>query len=164
MIKALYPGSFDPVTNGHLDVVTRAANLFDEVVVAVYDTPSKSLLFSTEERVDLFRRAAANLLNVSVVPYSGLTVDFAHKIAAKAILRGLRMGSDFEYELQLALMNRKLAPGIETVCLMTTAEYQYVSSSLLKEAVSMKGNVKGLVPPHVLEALQEKYGLTARQA
>lgn len=164
MIKALYPGSFDPVTNGHLDVVIRAANLFDEVIVAVYDTPSKRLLFSTEERVGLFRRAASHLLNVSVVPYSGLTVDFAHEIGAKAILRGLRMGSDFEYELQLALMNRKLAPGIETVCLMTTAEYQYVSSSLLKEAVSMKGNVKGLVPPHVLEALQEKYGLTARQA
>ncbi len=134
MITAIYPGSFDPVTNGHLDIVNRAAALFDRVVICVYDVPAKHLLFTTQERVDLMKKSVAHLHNVQVTPYNGLTVDFAHKMKAKVIVRGLRMSSDFEREFEMALMNKKLAPDIELVCLMTSLEYQFISSSLLKEA------------------------------
>ncbi|MBI4235847.1 MAG: pantetheine-phosphate adenylyltransferase [Chloroflexi bacterium] len=157
MTKAIYPGSFDPVTKGHVDIVTRAAGLFEEVIVCVYDAPPKNLLFMTQERVALFQEAVAHLKNVRVEPYTGLTVALAKRLGARAIVRGLRSGTDFAFEFELALMNRQLDPTIEVVCLMTSAEYQFVSSSLLKEAASLGGDVDRLVPPHVAAALRRKY-------
>ncbi|MBI4307303.1 MAG: pantetheine-phosphate adenylyltransferase [Chloroflexi bacterium] len=157
MTTAVYPGSFDPVTHGHVDIATRAAVLFDEVVVGVYDTPPKNLLFTTQERADMFRKAVAHLKNVRVTAYTGLTVDFAQKTGARVIVRGLRMISDFEREFEMALMNKKLAPGIELVCLMSSLEYQFLSSSLLKEVYMLHGDIDSLVPPHVAEALREKF-------
>lgn len=156
MTIAIYPGSFDPVTNGHLDIVHRAAALFDELIISVYDIPQKHLLFSTRDRVNLMRKAVADLPNVRVEPYSGLTVGFARRKKAKVIVRGLRMSSDFEREFEMALMNKKLEPGVELVCLMTSLEYQFLSSSLLKEACQLGGDISNLVPPHVAGALKEK--------
>lgn len=157
MTKAIYPGTFDPVTNGHLDIAARASSLFEEVIVCVYDTPSKTLLFTTQERVALFQEAVAHLKNVRVTPYTGLTVVLARQLGARAIVRGLRSGTDFAYEFELALMNRQLDSEIEVVCLMTSAEYQFVSASLLKEAASLGGDVERLIPPHVAVALRRKY-------
>jgi pantetheine-phosphate adenylyltransferase len=154
---AVYPGSFDPVTLGHLDIARRAAGLFDKVIVAVYQAPPKHLMFTTEERVELFREAAASLSNVEVVSFSGLVVDFAQKVGARAIVRGLRMGSDFEREFEMALMNRNMAPEVEVVCLMTRIEYQFLSSSLLKEVAGLRGYYTNLVPQNVLKALREKF-------
>jgi len=159
---AIYPGSFDPVTNGHLDIVDRAVALFDQLIIGVYDVPQKNLLFSTQERVDLIRKAVANLPTVRVESYSGLTVNFAQQMNAKVIVRGLRMTSDFEREFEMALMNKKLAPDIELVCLMTSLEYQFISSSLLKEACELGGAIEGLVPEHVATALAEKFHLPKR--
>jgi len=159
---AVYPGSFDPVTNGHLDIANRAAALFDQLIVGIYDVPMKSLLFSTQERVELMRRAAAHLPNVRVESYNGLTVGFARKMNAQVIVRGLRMSSDFEREFEMALMNKKLAPDIELVCLMTSLEYQFLSSSLLKEACQLGGDISNLVPEHVAAALARKFGLTRK--
>ncbi len=157
MTTALYPGSFDPVTKGHLDIVARAAALFDKLVIGVYDTPQKRLLFTTEERVDLMKRAVAHMPNVEVKQYGGLTIDFARKVKAQTIVRGLRMSSDFEREFELAMMNKKLAPNVDLVCLMASLEYQFLSSSLLKEAASLGGNITDLVPAHVARALQKKF-------
>jgi pantetheine-phosphate adenylyltransferase len=156
----IYPGTFDPITNGHLDVATRAAKLFDKVIMGVYDKPSKRLVFTTEERVELARQATAELPNVEVRPYTGLTVDFTKKVGAKAIVRGLRMSSDFEREFDMAIMNKKLSPGIEVVCLMADIKYQFLSSSLLKEASSLGGNIGDLVPKSVVEALRAKFMVT----
>ena len=157
MALALYPGSFDPTTMGHVDIAERAAALFDGVVVAVYDAPPKHLLFSTKERVALMRKALAHIPNAKVVSYDGLTVDVARKVKAQVIVRGLRMSSDFENEFSMALMNKKLAPDIEVVCFMTKLEFEFVSSSLLKEAARLGGSVDDLVPPHVSVALKEKF-------
>jgi pantetheine-phosphate adenylyltransferase len=157
--SAIYPGSFDPVTNGHLDIVGRAAALFDELIISVYDVPSKKLMFSTEERVDLMKKAVVQFPNVRVEPYNGLTVGFASKMNAQVIVRGLRMTSDFEREFEMALMNKKLAPEIELVCFMTSLEYQFISSSLIKEACELGGDISNLVPPHVAAALARKYGV-----
>lgn len=157
MTTAIYPGSFDPVTNGHLDIADRAAALFDKLIICVYDVPQKHLLFSTEERVDLMKKAVNHLPNVQVVPYSGLTVNFARQMNAKVLVRGLRMSSDFEREFEMALMNNKLAEDIELVCLMTRLEYQFISSSLLKEACQLGGDITNLVPDHVAVALTEKF-------
>ncbi|MSQ32283.1 MAG: pantetheine-phosphate adenylyltransferase [Dehalococcoidia bacterium] len=157
MTTALYPGTFDPVTNGHLDIVTRASKLFDKVVAAVYATPSKNLMLTTDERVALFKQSVKTLKNVEVISYRGLTVTTARKVGAKAIVRGLRMGSDFEHEFELALMNKQLALDIETVCLMSSLEYQFVSSSLLKEANSLGGNISKFVPQHVAQAMAKKF-------
>jgi pantetheine-phosphate adenylyltransferase len=154
---AIYPGSFDPVTNGHLDIANRAAALFDQLIIGVYDIPQKDLLFSTQERVDLMRKAVANLPNVRVESYFGLTVNFAQRMNAKVIVRGLRMSSDFEREFEMALMNKKLAPHIELVCLMTSLEYQFISSSLLKEACELGGVIDSLVPEDVAIALTKKF-------
>ena len=162
MTIAIYPGSFDPVTNGHLDIVNRAVVLFDQLIIGVYDVPQKNLLFSTQERVDLMKKAVANLPTVRVEAYSGLTVIFAHQMNAKVIVRGLRMTSDFEREFEMALMNKKLAPDIELVCLMTSLEYQFISSSLLKEACELGGVIDSLVPEHVAIALAEKFKLPKR--
>lgn len=158
----LYAGSFDPITNGHLDIATRAAALFDEVVIGIYNTPDKHLLFSTEERVELAREAVAHLPNVRVEPYTGLTVEFARRINAKALVRGLRMSADFEREFEMALMNKKLQPKIEMVCLMTSIQYQFLSSSLLKEVAQLRGCIKDLVPDNVAAALGKKFALEAK--
>ena len=153
---ALFPGTFDPVHLGHIDIATRAATIFDELIVAVYDRPAKSLLFSVEERVELARQALAKLSNLRVVPYGGLTVEFARQIGAQVIVRGLRVISDFELEYQMALTNRQLAPEIEFVCLMTHQAHAFLSSSIVKEVALLGGDVSGMVPPHVASAVAEK--------
>ncbi len=156
MTIAIYPGAFDPITNGHLDIATRAAKLFQKVIIGVYDIPDKHLLFTTEERVDLVRQAIADLPNVDVVSFNGLTVDFAKKVKAQTVVRGLRIGADFEREFEMALMNKKLFPDLELVCLMSNLKYQFLSSSLLKEVASLGGNIDDLVPKPVAEALRKK--------
>jgi len=153
---AIYPGTFDPVHLGHVDIATRAANIFDKLVVAVYDRPVKNLMFSIEERVTLARQALADLPNVRVAPYGGLTVEFARRVGAQAIVRGLRVISDFELEYQMALTNRQLAPEIEFVCLMTRQTHAFLSSSIVKEIALLGGDVSGVVPPHVTTALEAK--------
>lgn len=156
MTLAIYPGSFDPITNGHVDIATRAAKLFQKLIIGVYDAPAKPLLFTTEERVNLARQAVANLPNVDVASFSGLAVDFARKVKAQALVRGLRVGADFEREFEMALMNKKLFPELELVCLMTSLEYQFLSSSLLKEVASLGGNIDDFAPKHVAVALRKK--------
>jgi pantetheine-phosphate adenylyltransferase len=152
---AVYPGTFDPVHDGHLDVVRRAACLFDQVVVAVYDRPAKSLVFTPEERIRLFRASveAAGLTNVAVEGYSDLTVKYARQRGACAVVRGIRGVADFEYEHQLTMMNRHLEPGIETVFLLTSVQFAHLSSSLIKEVAAGGAALEGLVPPPVAEAL-----------
>jgi len=153
---AVYPGTFDPITNGHLDIVRRAAKLFDRIVIGVYEKSNKHLIFTTEERVELVRRAVASISNVEVKSFSGLTVDFTREEKAQVMIRGLRMNADFEKEFEMALMNRKLAPDLDLLCLMASQEYQFLSSSLLKEVARLKGNISDLVPEHVAEALRKK--------
>jgi len=153
---AIYPGSFDPITNGHLDIATRAAKLFERLIIGVYDTPDKHLLFTTDERVELVRQAIADLPNVDVESFSNLAVDFARKVKAQAMVRGLRMGADFEREFDLAMMNKKLSPELELVCLMANQEYQFLSSSLLKEAARLGGKINGFVPKNVATVLRRK--------
>ena len=157
MTLALYPGSFDPVTMGHVDIAERAAALFDGVIVGIYEVPPKQLLFNAKERVSLMKKALKHIPNAKVVSYDGLTVEFARKMKAKVIVRGLRMSSDFEKEFEMALMNKKLASDIEVVCFMTKLEFEFVSSSLLKEAARLGGHIDDLVPPHVMDALNEKF-------
>jgi pantetheine-phosphate adenylyltransferase len=154
---AIYPGSFDPITNGHLDIATRAAKIFDKLIIGVYETPNKPLLFSTEERVELIRKSIADLPNVKVEPFRGLTVNFAKRVKARAMVRGLRMSADFEREFDMAMMTKKLFPALEFVCLMSSVEYQFLSSSLLKEAASLGGAIDDLVPKHVAAALRKKF-------
>ena len=156
MTIAIYPGTFDPITNGHLDIATRAAKLFERLIIGVFDIPDKRLLFTTEERVDLARQAIAKLPNVDVESFSGLTVDFAREVKAQAVVRGLRAGADFDREFDMALMNKKLSPELELVCLMASLEYQFLSSGLLKEVASLCGNIDDLVPKPVAEALRKK--------
>jgi pantetheine-phosphate adenylyltransferase len=155
-IVAIYPGSFDPVTNGHLDLIERGSRLFGHLIVAVLTNPEKQSLFSVSERVQMLRQVAAGFRNVSVDTFSGLLVDYAVQKKARVILRGVRAFSDYEFELQMALMNRKLQPGVETVFLMPAESYTYLSSRLVKEISKSGGSVKGLVPPVVEEHLQEK--------
>jgi pantetheine-phosphate adenylyltransferase len=158
---AVYPGTFDPVHNGHLDIARRAAKLVDELIVAVYATPSKNLLFSTEERAALWRETAAGagLTNVRVEPFEGLVVEFARTAGAQAIVRGLRAVTDFELEFQQALMNRNLAPEIETLMIVTALKQLFVSATLLKEVARLHGDLDGIVTPHVAAAIHEKLGL-----
>jgi len=153
---AIYPGTFDPITNGHLDIATRAAKIFEKLIIGVYSVPNKRLLFTTEERLELVRQATNGLPNVEVEAFTGLSVDFAKRVGAKVMVRGLRASADFEREFELAMMNKKLAPELELVCFMARLEYQFLSSSLLKEAASLGGNIDNLVPRHVAEALREK--------
>jgi pantetheine-phosphate adenylyltransferase len=153
---AIYPGSFDPITNGHLDIVKRASSIFEKLILSVYDIPQKSLLFSAEERVDLARRAVADFKNVEVASYSGITVEYARQTGAKVLVRGLRASSDFEREFEMALMNKKLAPDIELVCFMANLRYQFLSSSMLKEIINLGGNLDDMMPPHVSAALKKK--------
>ena len=161
MTIAVYPGTFDPITNGHLDIATRAAKLFEKLIIGVYDTPAKDLLFTTEERVNLVRQAIADLPNVDVESFSGLTVDFAKKAGAQTIVRGLRVGADFEREFEMALMNKKLSPDCELVCFMSNLEYQFLSSSLLKEVARLDGDIDDLVPKPVADALKRKFSSQA---
>jgi pantetheine-phosphate adenylyltransferase len=153
---AIYPGTFDPITNGHLDIVARAAKLFAKLIIGIYDSPDKQPLFTVAERVELAREAVANFPNVEVESFSGLTVDFAKKVRAKAMVRGLRMSADFEREFDMAMMNKRLFPELELVCLMANVEYQFLSSTLLKEAANLGGNISDLVPKHVARALRKR--------
>ena len=157
MTIAIYPGSFDPITNGHLDIATRAAKLFEKLVIGVYKTPTKHPLFTTEERVELIKQAIVGLPNVEVKSFTGLTIDFAKKVNAQVMVRGLRMTADFEREFDMAMMHKKLLPELELVCLMATLKYQFLSSSLLKEVASLGGNIDDLVPQPVAVALRKKF-------
>jgi len=156
LTTAIYPGSFDPITNGHLDIVKRASSIFEKVILAVYDIPQKSLLFTAKERVELARKAVEDFKNVQVTSYSGITVEYARKANAQVLVRGLRASSDFEREFEMALMNKKLAPDIELVCFMANLRYQFLSSSLLKEIIKLGGNLDDMVPQHVSTALKKK--------
>ncbi len=157
MNVALYPGTFDPVHYGHIDIATRSADMFGRLVIGVYDRPLKNLLFFTEERVALLRRALAHLPNVTVTSYSGLTVEFARQQGASVMVRGLRVTYDFELEYQMALTNRSLAPEVETVLLVTSLQYAFVSSSIVKEVALAGGCVDKMVPGFVQRALKEKF-------
>lgn len=156
MTRAIYPATFDPITNGHVDIAERAARIFTELIVGVYDRPMKTLLFSTEERLAMTRQVLAPFKNIRVESYSRLTVDFAKEQGATVIVRGLRALSDFEWELQLSLTNNSLAPEIETVCLMAGQEHSFLSSSILKEIAMNGGSINHLAPAVVVEALQKK--------
>ncbi len=157
MRRAIYPGSFDPVTNGHLDVIERARKLFDEVIVAVAHNDEKQPLFSLEERLDLLRETAGKIDHVRIAEFSGLLVEFAKAEKAGAVIRGLRAVSDFEFEFQMALMNRKLDAAIETIFLMPKEEYTYLSSRIVKEIARLGGDVSSLVPVCVAKALSGKF-------
>ena len=156
MTTALYPGSFDPITNGHIDIATRASRIFDNLVVGIFASPEKHLTFSTEERMDLAKRALAHLSNVEVQQYDGITVEFARQVKAQVMVRGLRMVGDFEWEFEMAMMNRLLSPNLELVCFMASQEYQFLSATLIKEVAGLGGDIASLVPLHVAEALQKK--------
>jgi pantetheine-phosphate adenylyltransferase len=156
--RVVYPGTFDPVTNGHTDLILRAARLFDHVVVGVAVDTGKATLFSTDERVALVREALGTRANVEVVPFKGLLVDFTRRLGISVIMRGLRAVSDFEYEFQLAGMNRRMAPDIETVFLTPAETYSYISSSLVREIARLGGDVSTFVAPAVQAALKERFG------
>ncbi|MBI4180602.1 MAG: pantetheine-phosphate adenylyltransferase [Chloroflexi bacterium] len=157
MTVAVYPGTFDPLTNGHLDIAKRASKLFEKIIIGVYETPAKNLLFTTEKRVDLIKQSIAGSPKIEVESFSGLVVNFAKEVGAQTIVRGLRAGSDFEEEFEMALMNKKLSPDCELVCLMADLRYQFLSSSLLKEVANLGGNINDLVPKPVAVALKKKF-------
>ncbi len=156
MVKAVYPGTFDPITNGHLDVIERGARIFDEVIVAVTTNPAKTPWFTVQERVAMIEACCRHLPNVRVMAFEGLLVSFARQQGATVILKGLRAVSDFDYEFQMAAMNRQLAPDIETLFLMTSLPFAYLSSSIVKEIALLDGNLSGLVPDLVAEQLRRK--------
>lgn len=158
MKRAVYPGSFDPITNGHIDIIKRASKLFDELIVAVLVNPAKTPLFTVEERMELIRKSLNNIPNVKVDNFDGLLAHYVSRINADVIVRGLRAVSDFETEFQMALMNKRLNPDVEIVFLMTSYEYSYLSSGVVKEVAKLGGNVSGLVPECVEMKLLEKVG------
>ncbi|MPZ21974.1 MAG: pantetheine-phosphate adenylyltransferase [Dehalococcoidia bacterium] len=157
VVVALYPGRFDPVTKGHLDIAMRAAALFDELIIAIYDLPSDRTLFSTVERVDFFARAVKAESKIRVLPFAGLVVDFARKQEASVLVRGIRAVTGFETEFDMALMNKKMAPQIESVYLMASLDHLFLSGTRIREVSSLGYDVRGLVPDHVLQALDEKF-------
>jgi len=157
MVRALFPATFDPIHFGHIDIARRAARLFDELVVAVYDRPLKSLLFSPQDRINLVRQTFVEDPKIKVMGYSGLTVDFCHVIGAQVIVRGLRVFSDFEYEFRMALANHRLSSDIEVVALITAEEHTFLSSTTVREIASLKGDVSSMVPPHVEKALIARF-------
>lgn len=150
---AVYPGTFDPVHYGHIDIAKRAAEIFDKVIVGVYERPQKSLMFSLDERLTMMRESLRDVPGISVMSYCGLTVDFVRQQGASVIVRGLRVISDFELEYQMALTTRKLAPEVDMVCLMTSLEYAFISSTIVKDIALAGGSVSAFVPPHVEKAL-----------
>lgn len=155
---AVCPGSFDPATNGHIDIIKRSAELFDRVIVAVLNNPNKQPLFSVEERVELLRKTCGSMENVEIDSFSGLLIEYAKSRNVNVIVKGLRAVSDFEYELQMALMNKKLYPGIETVFMMTSSKYSYLSSSLVKEVARLGGCIRGLVPEVIESEIHRRFG------
>jgi pantetheine-phosphate adenylyltransferase len=157
MIRAVFPGTFDPIHLGHVDIVHRASKLFDKLLVAVYDRPLKSLLFPPETRIELARIAFQENPNIQVMGYSGLTIEFCRQVDAKVIVRGLRVFSDFEYEFRMALANHRLAPEIELVALITAEEHTFLSSSTVREIASLGGDVSSMVPKHVETALHSRF-------
>ena len=159
---AIYPGSFDPVTNGHLDIIERGLKLFDKIIIAILTNPGKQFLFTLEERMQMLEVCLKKFPNVEIDTFNGLTVDYAAQCNAQGILRGLRALSDFEYEFQMALMNRRLNREIQTVFLMTGMRWIYTSSSIIKEAAQFGGNIKGMVPPVVEKRIKERYAVKDR--
>lgn len=157
MVRALFPATFDPIHYGHIDIAHRAARLFDELIVAVYDKPLKSLLFSPEIRIELVRKVFDKDPNIKVMGYSGLTVDFCNKVGAQVIVRGLRVFSDFEYEFRMALANHRLDPEIEVIALISAEEHTFLSSTTVREIASLGGDVSSMVPPHVEKALKVRF-------
>ena len=164
MVRALFPGTFDPIHLGHIDIASRAARLFDEVVMAVYDKPLKSLMFSPEERISLVQEAFKDNPKIKVTGYSGLTVDFAHKVSAQVVVRGLRVFSDFEFEFRMALANHRLAPDIESVAFITDEEHTFLSSTTVREIAMLNGDVSSMVPSYVELALKQKVREMGRPA
>jgi pantetheine-phosphate adenylyltransferase len=165
MVRALFPGTFDPIHYGHMDIANRASKLFDEVVMAVYDKPLKSLMFSPEERIALVKQAFKENAKVTVTGYSGLTIEFAQKIDAHVIVRGLRVFSDFEFEFRMALANQRMAgDAVETVALITAEQHTFLSSSTVREIAMLNGNVSSMVPPHVDRALKDKVAQMGEQS
>ena len=158
MTTAIYPGRFDPVTAGHLDILQRASRLFDKVIIAVFEAPEARTTFSAAERVGLIREAAGSIPNVEAQSFSGLVVDYAKARHATAIVRGIRMHADFEYEFEMALMNRRLAPDVDSAFLMTSLEHLYVSATRVRELAGFGRDVSDMTPPHVAAALREKFG------
>jgi pantetheine-phosphate adenylyltransferase len=156
-VRALYPGSFDPIHYGHIDIAKRAARIFDEVIVGVYDMPKKKLLFSVEERVELATRAFEGVTNIRVAKFSGFTVHYAQEVGAMVLVRGLRVFSDFEFEFRMGLANKKLAPEIETVSIMTDDRHVYISSSTIREIAELGGDVSSMAPTYIAEALSKRF-------
>jgi pantetheine-phosphate adenylyltransferase len=164
MVRAMFPGTFDPIHYGHIDIATRATKLFDELVIAVYDKPLKSLLFSPEERIELVNQAFKDHPKIRVVGYSGLTVNMAHQVDAQVIVRGLRVFSDFEFEFRMALANHRLAPDIEVISFITNEEHTFLSSTTVREIASLDGDVSSMVPSYVQEAFARKlHGMNESQ-
>jgi pantetheine-phosphate adenylyltransferase len=160
MTRAIYPGSFDPVTFGHLDIINRSANLFDELIVGVLNNTSKSPLFSVEERVNMLKEATADIPNIRVASFSGLLVDFVKETEASVVVRGLRAITDFEYELQLAQTNHVLYPSIDTMFLTARLEYLYLSSTIVREVAGFGGDISKFVPEEIAKRMYDKYGIT----
>ena len=158
-VKAICAGSFDPITNGHTDVITRAAQAFDEVFVAVLNNSAKKPLFTTEERVEMIKEVVADIPNVSVISFDGLLVDLAHRLGAKVLVRGLRAVTDFEYEMQIAQTNRVIAPDIDPIFFTTNLKYSYLSSSIVKEVASYGQSISEFVDPRVAERMKAKYNI-----
>jgi len=156
LVKAFYPGTFDPAHNGHVDVAHRAANIFEEVIIGVYDAPPKSLMFDASERVRLFEQALEPVQNVKVVSFKGLAPDMAREVGSKVILRGLRAGFDFEQEFEMALMWRNLAPDIDVLCIMSALEHQFIYASRIKEVARLGADISNLAPKHIVEAIAHK--------